>query len=72
MNFLISEDVEGILTSRDGSSIRLDISFACVEVALALGLLVPEPRARFIGRCERGSAEVGIDSGMGSDILEGL
>jgi len=27
-------------------------------------------RARFlVGRLERGSAEVGIDSGMGSDIL---
>jgi hypothetical protein len=30
-------------------------------------------RARFlVGRLERGSAEVGIDSGMGSDILMGL
>src|SRR5262249_51244460 len=28
------------------------------------------PRARLRGRCERGSAEVGMDSGMGSDILE--
>ncbi len=27
------------------------------------------PRARLMGRCERGSAEVGMDSGIGSDIL---
>lgn len=26
---------------------------------------------RLVGRLERGSAEVGIDSGMGSDIVEG-
>ena len=39
-------------------------------MALAwLATAVLEPRARLSGRCERGSAEVGIDSGIGSDIV---
>ena len=27
---------------------------------------------RFVGRLERGSEDVGIDSGIGSDILKGV
>jgi len=41
----------------------------CVMALAWLATAVLEPRARLSGRCERGSAEVGIDSGIGSDIV---
>jgi hypothetical protein len=56
-----------MVTCRLGSRKRVSISLAWEIRAL---LLLGPPRARLIGRWERGSAEVGIDSGMGSDILE--
>lgn len=47
--------------SRSGFAKRASTSAACT---------VRGVRARFlVGRLERGSAEVGIDSGMGSDMV---
>jgi len=58
---LRAEDEEGMLMAWSGLAKRWEIC----EAVWLVGL-----RARFLrGRLERGSAEVGIDSGMGSDIV---
>lgn len=59
-----SEDEGGSWTGREGSHIKFSISSACAASA------VFPVRARLTGRRERGSAEVGIASGIGSDILK--
>ena len=52
---------EGILISRSGLAKRASTCADCCEMGV---------RARFfVGRLERGSADVGMDSGMGSDML---
>lgn len=52
---------EGILISRSGFAKSASTCADCCETGV---------RARFlVGRLERGSADVGIDSGMGSDML---
>jgi len=50
------------MISRSGLEKRAEREAACAEMGVSM--------ARFLrGRLERGSAEVGIDSGMFSDIL---
>lgn len=59
--FLVREVVVGRSIIVSGLDIKLDIREAVWERGL---------RARFLrGRLERGSAEVGMLSGIGSDIL---
>lgn len=58
-----SDESAGISTGLSGSHIRFSISLACVAVA------VFSPRRRFTGLRDRGSADIGIASGIGSDIL---
>ena len=47
--------------SRSGLAKRAEREVACWLVGVSA--------RRLVGRLERGSAEVGIDSGMGSDII---
>lgn len=47
-------------------------SKSAVTAAVWAATGVRGPRAFLRGRRERGSAEVGMDSGMGSDIVGGL
>ena len=61
---LVADEGAGRLTGFSGSRKRCVIALACTPTA------VLAPRARLMGRCERGSAEVGIDSGIGSDIVD--
>lgn len=56
----------GIFISRSGCEKRLVSVAAWRDVGVSV-----EGRIRFVGRWERGSIEVGIDSGIGSDILRG-
>ena len=53
---------DGRMMSRSGLEKRAEREAACAEMGVSM--------ARFLrGRLERGSAEVGTDSGMFSDIL---
>lgn len=54
---------EGMWISREGSENRAERARAVSEEGGALG------RDFFVGRFERGSADVGIDSGICSDIV---
>ena len=59
--FLESALEPGMWISRSGFAKRASTCEACAERGV---------RARFlVGRLDRGSAEVGIDSGIGSDIV---
>lgn len=60
---LESEERAGISTGLSGSHIRFSISLACVAIA------VFSPRRRLMGLRERRSADMGIASGIGSDIM---
>lgn len=53
---------DGMTMSLSGCAKRCSTAFAWLETADA------GPRARLTGRWERGSADVGIDSGMFSDM----
>lgn len=54
----------GSSRGRDGSAMRVDISSAVAEVGV---------RARRLrGLRERGSMEVGTDSGIGSDMVDSV
>jgi hypothetical protein len=65
----ISGGSEGFLASAEPGMWMLRSGFA-KRASTWDAWAVRGVRARFlVGRCERGSAEVGIDSGMGSDIV---
>ena len=55
----------GMVISRSGLANKASTCADCCEVGVLL-------RAFLMGRCERRSEEVGIDSGIGSDILIGV